>query len=63
MLDKKLANLDIREYAKNKNVNIYQVAEYLKISDSTMTRKLRSELDQKEKAEIKKIINKLAKGN
>ena len=57
-----LANTDIRATAKAKNVRLWEVAEYLKISDPTMTRKLRKELPDTEKAEILKIIDVLAAG-
>lgn len=57
-----LANTDVRETAKEKGVRLWEIAEYLKISDPTMTRKLRKELPDTEKAEILKIIDALAAG-
>ena len=38
-----LENQDIRNTAKEKGVNLWEIAEYLKISDPTMTRRLRRE--------------------
>ena len=55
-----LANTDIRTTAKEKKVRFWEVAEYLKISEPTMTRKLRKELPDREKQEIFKIIDELA---
>ena len=58
--EKMLANTDIRTTAKEKKVRFWEVAEYLKISEPTMTRKLRRELPDSEKQEIFKIIDELA---
>lgn len=55
-----LANADIRTTAQEKGVRLWEIAEYLKISDPTMTRKLRKELSEKEKAVYFDIIEKLA---
>lgn len=55
-----LANTDIRTTAKEKKVRFWEVAEYLKISEPTMTRKLRKELPDIEKQEIFKIIDDIA---
>ena len=58
--EKMLANTDVRTTAKEKGVRLWEVAEYLKISEPTMTRKLRRELPDSEKQEIFKIIDELA---
>lgn len=58
--EKMLANKDVRTIAKEKGVRLWEVAEYLKISEPTMTRKLRRELPDSEKQEIFKIIDELA---
>lgn len=55
-----LANTDVRTTAKEKKVRFWEVAEYLKISEPTMTRKLRKELPDSEKQEIIKIIDELS---
>lgn len=55
-----LANTDVRTTAKEKGVRLWEVAEHLKISDPTMTRKLRKELPDSEKQEIIKIIDELS---
>ncbi|MDE7389367.1 MAG: hypothetical protein K2M82_00250 [Lachnospiraceae bacterium] len=55
-----LANTDIRTMAKEKGVRIWEVAEIMKISDPTMTRKLRKELPDTEKQRIFTIIDEIA---
>lgn len=55
-----LANTDVRTTAKEKGVRLWEIAEHLKISDPTMTRKLRKELPDSEKQEIIKIIDELS---
>lgn len=55
-----LANNDIRLTAKGNNVALWQIAEVLKISEPTMTRKMRKELPQQEKEKILGIIKELA---
>lgn len=55
-----LANNDIRTAAKEKNVRLWEIAECLKISEPTMTRKLRHNLPQTEKQNMLKIIDSIA---
>ena len=55
-----MCNKDIREYAKNHNVNLWQIANKLNINDGNFSRKLRTELSEDKKAEIFKIIDELA---
>lgn len=56
-----MVNQDIRQYAKKAGVRLWEVAEFLGISDPTMTRKLRHELPETEKTKLFEIIDKLAK--
>lgn len=58
--EKMLANTDIRTTAKENGVRFWEIAEHLKISEPTMTRKLRKELPDSEKQEIIKIIDELS---
>ena len=58
--EKMLTNTDIRTTAKENGVRFWEIAERLKISEPTMTRKLRKELPDSEKQEIFKIIDELA---
>ena len=55
-------NLDIREYAKDRNVNLWQVSERLGYAHETaFSRVLRHELSSEKKQEIRKIIDELEK--
>lgn len=56
-----MQNLDIRNYAMQKNVKLWQIASKLGINDGNFSRKLRVELSDEKKAEIKAIIDELAK--
>lgn len=53
-------NAHIREYARRKGVRIWEVANALNISDSTMAKKLRTELPEDEKEKMFAIINQIA---
>lgn len=55
-----MCNKDIREYAKNKNIPLWRIAMKLGINDGNFSRKLRVELPEDKKAEIKAIIDKLS---
>ena len=57
-----MSNLEIRRTAKANGVALWQVADKLGISEPTMSRKLRHELAEDEKARILNIIAELAKG-
>lgn len=54
-----MKNQDIRNEAKKAKVNLWEVADALGITDFTLSRKLRYELPDEEKAEIFKIIAEL----
>ncbi len=56
-------NLDIREVAEQSNVKLWQIADYLGITDGNFSRKLRKELPEAEKQKILTAINELAKEN
>ena len=55
-----LANSDIRSTAKTKGVRLWEIAEFLKVSDPTMTRMLRRELPNEEKQRFFSIIDEIA---
>ena len=55
-----LANRDIRMKAKEKSVTLWEIADKLNISEPTMTRKLRRELSDTEKAELITLIDTIA---
>lgn len=56
-------NQDLRAYAKEKGVKLWQVAKAMGISEPTMTRKLRSELPEQDKQTFRRIINELSAQN
>lgn len=57
-----MKNLDIRNYAKEKRVNLWEVSERLGYAHETaFSRVLRHELTADKKAEIYKIIDELSK--
>ena len=56
----KLANQEVRKYARSKAVCLWEVADHLEISEPTMTRKLRKELSDTERDNILSIIDKVA---
>ncbi|RKI24271.1 hypothetical protein D7V82_18040 [bacterium 1xD8-6] len=60
MCNKEICNKDIREYAKNNDIPLWRIASKLGINDGNFSRKLRTELPEEKKAEIKAIIEDLA---
>ena len=57
-----MKNLDIRNYAKEKKVNLWEISECLGYAHETaFSRVLRHELTEDKKVEIYKIIDKLSK--
>lgn len=56
-------NQVIREAAKKNGVRLWQIADTLGISEPTMTRKMRHELNEEETERILSIITELAKEN
>jgi hypothetical protein len=57
----KNTNEDIRNAAKVAGVRLWKIAERLKINDGNLSRKLRRELSEAEKMQIKAIIEDLVK--
>lgn len=58
-----LKNLDIRKEIKSANLKLWEIAEQLGITDFTFSRRLRKELSEIEKNEIRQIIQNLIKKN
>lgn len=56
-----MTNEGIRSYAKANNVPLWKLAQYLHISEATMTRKLRFPLDEKETKKMIEAIDKVKK--
>lgn len=58
-----MRNMDLRRYAKERRVNLWQVSEAMGLSHETaFSRMLRHELPDDKKIEIREIINKIASG-
>lgn len=54
------ANTDIRREAKANGVPLWRIAEFLKISEPTMSRRMRKEMPDEEKKQMREIISQLA---
>lgn len=57
----KMRNQDIRDEIRDAGLRLWQVADELKIADYNLSRKLRHELTDEEKAKIRSIIDELRK--
>ena len=57
-----MTNQRIRDYARKKNVHLWEIADRLNMLDCNFSRKLRKELSKDEQSNIIKIIDELAKG-
>lgn len=55
-----MANEDIRAYAKLHKVKLWEIAAELGITDVTLSKKLRFEIDADEKRKIMKLIDQIA---
>lgn len=55
-----LANQEVRKHARDRGVCLWEVADFLEVSEPTITRKMRRELSDSERAEIISIIDKIA---
>ena len=55
-----MANKEIRVRLAETGIKQYEVADYLKIADTSLSRKLRKELPSEEKIRILQIIDKLS---
>lgn len=53
-------NKEVRTYAKEKGIYLWEIAEALHINDGNFSRRLRKELPEAQKQEIIRIIDKLA---
>lgn len=51
-----MANVDLKNYIHSKGLFLWNLAEMLKISEATLTRKLRRELSDEEKQDLIKLI-------
>lgn len=58
-----MKNKEIRDYARIKDVRLWQIAEKLNLQDSNFSRLLRHELSADKKQQIYKIIDELAESS
>lgn len=56
-----MANREIRQYAQDKNVYLWQIAMKLGINDGNFSRKLRKELSKEETSKIMHYIDEIAR--
>ncbi len=56
-----MANDEVKAYAKQAGVRLWEVAERLHITDVTLSKKLRYELDPEYKSRIIKLVDQIAK--
>ncbi|MBR0461661.1 MAG: hypothetical protein IJJ00_02975 [Erysipelotrichaceae bacterium] len=56
-----MANNKLRSYSRDKSVYLWEVANALRISEATMTRKLRLELSREEISRIMSVIDEISK--
>ncbi|MBQ7890957.1 MAG: hypothetical protein IJ359_02230 [Erysipelotrichaceae bacterium] len=56
-----MCNLDVREYAKQKGVKLWEVARMVGVNDSNFSRRLRTEFSPEEKKRVKGFIDQIAK--
>ncbi len=56
----KLANADIRSAAKQAGVRLWEIADKMGVSDPTITKRLRKELDASEKEKYYQLIQCIA---
>ena len=55
-------NLDVRVYASDRGVFLWQIAEEMGVSEATLTRKLRKPLPETEREKIFSVIDELTNG-
>ena len=54
-------NEDLRKHAKTNHVRLWEIADFLKKSEATITRLFRHEFSDEQKADFIKIIEEIAK--
>lgn len=53
------ANLDVRECAKKAGIYLWQIAAAIGVSEPTFNRRMRVEMPETEKEQVKKVISRL----
>ena len=54
-------NQQLRDYAKGNGVSLWQIADFLKMSEQTLIRKLRVEFDEEQQAIFKNAVREIKK--
>lgn len=54
------SNLDVRECAKKSGVYLWQIAAAIGVSEPTFNRRMRFEMSEAEKEQVKQIIDRIA---
>ena len=55
-----MKNIELRTYALNHGVKLWEIAEKMGVSESTFSKSLRKEFDEEKKERIMKIIDELS---
>lgn len=55
-----MANADVRKHAKTNHVRFWEIADFLKKSEATITRLFRHEFSDEQKADFIKVIEEIA---
>lgn len=55
-----MANVDLKVYAMENGVKLYQIAKEYGLSESHFCKKMRNEFDAEEKTKVKNIIDRIA---
>ena len=55
-------NEDLRRQIKNAGARFWQIADRMKISEATLTRRFRREMSEAEKNEVLKAVNEIRSG-
>lgn len=58
-----MKNQDVRQFAKKHGVYLWQIAELLGVSEPTMTRRMRRELNSAEREHVIRAIEHIAEMN
>lgn len=58
--EKFMKNIELRTYALNHGVKLWEIAEKLGVSESTFSKRLRKEFDEEKKEKIMEIIDELS---
>lgn len=55
-----MKNVQIRKYAQSRGVYLWEIAQHLSVSEMTVTRKLRKQLNSEDTSNLQRIIDEIA---